>query len=137
MQSLRIFPALLLILFLAACTQKESSQASSADSNSPRATILMRDGTTVTGAVTSTTPSQITLLTDSGSTRTILTKDVTSVQYGEATAGNQVATAPTNAARNSTKPVEETRNKPEPAPQLRYHPDRSAIQTKTFQIPAG
>ena len=139
MQRLRFFPALLLMLLLAACTQKESSQASSADSTSPRATILMRDGTTVTGAVTSSTPSQITLNMDGGGTRTILTKDVTSVQYGEAPVSNQSATAPTNAARNSTKPIEEARNQPEPAPQPqpRYHPDTSAIQTKTFEIASG
>ena len=137
MQRLRFFPALLLILLLAACTQKESSQASSADSTSPRATILMRDGTTVTGAVTSSTPAQITLNMDGGGTRTIVTKDVTSVQYGEAPVGNQSATAPTNAASNSTRPVEEARNQPAPAPQPRYHPDTSAIQTKTFEIPSG
>jgi outer membrane lipoprotein SlyB len=122
MQPLRIFPALLLVLLLAACTQKDSSQASSADSNSPRATISMNDGTTVTGTVTSSTPSQITLNMDSGGTRTILTKDVKAIQYGDVAPANQT-----------------TANQPEPAPapQPRYHPDESAIQTKTFEIAAG
>jgi hypothetical protein len=122
MQPLRIFPALLLVLLLAACTQKDSSQASSADSNSPHATISMNDGTTVTGTVTSSTPSQITLNMDSGGTRTILTKDVKAVQYADVAPANQT-----------------TANQPEPAPapQPRYHPDESAIQTKTFEIAAG
>jgi hypothetical protein len=139
MQRLRIFPTLLLLVLLAACTQKESSQASSADSASPHAAISLRDGTTVTGTVTSSTPSQITLNTDGGGTRTILTKDVKSVDYGDATPAAPPATAPVNEVRNTPNSVEEPRRQPAPtpAPVLRYHPDESAIQTRTFEVQAG
>src|SRR5204862_4210984 len=84
MQRLLILPTLFLALFLAACTQKDSSQASSADSTAPHAAIMLHDGTTVTGTVTSSTPAEITMNLDKGGTRTVLTKDVQSVQYGDA-----------------------------------------------------
>jgi hypothetical protein len=148
MQRLRIFPVLLLVISLAACTQKESSQASSADATSPHAAISLRDGTTVTGTVTSSTPSEITLTVDNGGTRTILTKDVKAVDYGDASAAPtpnapttaaSPATTPTNDARNPTGGVEQPRRQPQPAPapEARFHPDESAIQTRTFVVPAG
>jgi len=106
----RFVLALLFVFLLVACTQKESGEASS-DSNQPHAVVLLRDGTSVTGTVTSGTPSQITLNLGGGGSRTILTKDVKSVEYGEA-------------GKNAVAPA-------------RHHPDRTAIQTKTFQIPSG
>ena len=69
MRRFRFVPALLSILLLVACTQKESSQASS-DSNQPHATILLRNGTNLMGTVTSSTPSEITLNLDGGGSRT-------------------------------------------------------------------
>jgi hypothetical protein len=123
MQRIWIAPAILSVLLLAGCGQKDSSEAAP-DSNAAHATISMRDGTTVTGTVTASTPSQITLNMDSGGTRTILMKDVRSVDYGDA--GNAAAggSAPAAASVNS-------------APAPRPRPDRSAIKTTTFQIAAG
>ena len=106
----RFLLALLSVFLLVACTQKESGEASP-DSNQPHAVVLLRDGTSVTGTVTSSTPSQITLSLDGGGSRTILTMDVKSVEYGEV-------------GKNAVAPA-------------RHHPDRTAIQTKTFQIPSG
>jgi hypothetical protein len=135
---LSIFPVLLCMFVLVGCTQKESSEASS-DSNAQHATILTRDGSRVTGTVRSSTPSQITLNMDAGGTRTILTKDIKSVEYGEAPAGNKAATAPNTNANESTAIPRETRNQPDTAaqPVTRVHPDKTAIETKTFVIPAG
>ena len=139
MRRFRFVPALLSILLLVACTQKESSQASS-DSNQTHATILLRNGTNVMGTVTSSTPSEITLNLDGGGSRTILTKDVKSVEYGEAAPGGKVGAQPANeTAKNSRPTASEPRNKPERESEApaRYHPDRTAIQTRTFEIPAG
>jgi hypothetical protein len=142
MQRFRFVPALLSILLLFACTQKESSQASS-DSNLPHATVQMRDGTNVMGTVTSSTPSEITLNLDGGGRQTILTKDVKSVEYGEAAAGTKFTVPPVNEsaspARTTRTTAPESRNQPERASEApaRYHPDKTAIQTKTFEIPAG
>ena len=139
MQRLLILPTLFLALVLTACTQKESSQASSADSTSPHAAIMLRDGTTVTGTVTSSTPAQITMNLDSGGTRTVMTKDVQSVQYGDAARLEE----PRTVLKAETPPPPAAVPAPVPArlaaaaPEPRYHPDESAIQTKTFEIPAG
>jgi len=129
MQRLRVFSVLLFVLLFAACSQKESSQASSDSANSPHATVTLRDGTRVMGTVTSNTPSEISLNLDGGGARTILTKDVKSVEYSEAMAANKPP-----AARRNNEPETSTVTAP-PAP--RYHPDKAAIQTKTFEIPSG
>ena len=143
MQRLRIFPLLFLILSLVACTQPVSTHSSSTDSTSPHAAIVLRDGTTVTGVVTSSTPSQITLNRDSGGTLTVLTKDVKSVDYGDATTATAPAATPavaqSPAPAPNTAPAEtaQNRSKPAPGPVPGNHPDQSAAQTSTFVIPAG
>jgi hypothetical protein len=118
-------PVLFSVLLLASCSQKESSQAST-DSASPHATIVLRDGTKLAGAVTSSTPSEVTLNMDSGGTRTVLTKDIKSLDYGEAGADKTPAAANTAPAPNA-----------DAAPPERTRPEPTAIQTKTFVIPAG
>src|SRR6266850_4975560 len=95
MQRLRIFSALLSIFLLGACTQRESSQASS-ESSSPYATIVMRDGSKLAGTVTSSTPSEVTLNMESGGKRTVLTKDIKSVEYTEPATGYKPATTSNN-----------------------------------------
>jgi hypothetical protein len=130
MQRIWVLSVILSLFLLAGCAQKDASEAAS-DSSAQHATVSMRDGTTVTGTVTSSTPSQITLNMDSGGTRTILMKDVRSVDYGDT--GN----TPAANAANTAAPA--NYNRP-PAPAIsspRPRPDRTAIQTTTFQIPAG
>ena len=137
MQRLLILPTLFLALFLTACTQKDSSQASSADSTGPHAAIMLHDGTTVTGTVTSTTPAQMTVNLDSGGSRTVMTKDIQSVQYGDAARLEE----PRTVLKTETPPAPAAIPAPAPpatpAPAPRPHPDEPAIQTKTFEIPAG
>jgi hypothetical protein len=136
---LLFFPALLSIFLLVACTQRESSQASP-DSTAPHAMILTRDGTRVTGTVKSSTPSEITLNMDAGGTRTVLTKDIRSVEYSEAANDSKAAAAPTNEPGSVAKTTpRDARKEPDTAaePETRYHPDKTAIQTKTFEIPVG
>jgi hypothetical protein len=140
MQRLRVFLVLVSIVLLAACSQRESSQASSADSNAPYATIVTRDGSTVVGTVTSSTPTEMTLNLDSGGSRTVLTKDIQSVQYGAAPAANNPAPLPNNPPQNNPNTVPQVaRNQPAPAapPAVLPRPDRTAIQTKTFEVPSG
>src|SRR5437868_6479359 len=134
MQRLQVFSVLLSILLLAACSQRESSQASSSDSNSPYATIVMRDGTRLSGMVTSSTPTEMSLNMDSGGKRTVLTRDIQSVDYSSAAVGNRPAPVPSNEAPRVPNTIrQETRNQPVAAPpaEVRHHPDKTAIQTKT------
>jgi hypothetical protein len=146
MRQLRILSLWFLILSLVACTQPVSSHSSSTNSTSPHAAIVLRDGTTVSGIVTSSTPSQITLNMDTGGTRTVLTKDVKSVDYRDRTAtapnaapGAAPAPAQRPAPAPNTAPAETTQNRSEPAPRPEpsNNPDQSAPQTRTFVIPAG
>jgi len=125
MQRVWVFTVLLLVLILGACSQKDSSQASS-DAAAPHATVVLRDGTKLMGTVTSSTPSEITLNMDSGGTRTVLTKDVKSLDYGDPGASAASTPADTTAPPASQAPQPE-----------RVHPEATAIQTKTFVIPAG
>ncbi|HYR43570.1 MAG TPA: hypothetical protein VER98_11140, partial [Terriglobia bacterium] len=139
MQRLRIFSALLSIFLLGACTQRESSQASS-ESSSPYATIVMRDGSKLAGTVTSSTPSEVTLNMESGGKRTVLTKDIKSVEYTEPATGYKPATTSNNQPRNSPNTMrQDARNEPATAPprEPRRHPDKTAIQSKTLEIPTG
>jgi hypothetical protein len=141
MRGLHILPLLFLILSLVACTQPVSTHSSSMDSTSPHAAIVLRDGTTVTGIVTSSTPSQITLNMDTGGTVTILTKDVKSVDYGDAatapSATPSVAQSATPVSYTAPDETAQNRSKPAPRPVPGNHPDQSAAQTRTFVIPAG
>ncbi|HEY2380098.1 MAG TPA: hypothetical protein VGK48_02845 [Terriglobia bacterium] len=121
MQRLRIFSVLLAIVLLTACGQKDSSQAAP-DSTAPHANVVLRDGTRLSGTVTSSTPSQITLNLDSGGTRTVLTKDVKALNYNDT--GDAAGPASSSAAAA-------------PAPTPRARPNIAAIQTQTFVIPAG
>src|SRR5262249_7139390 len=129
MQRVWVFTVLLLVLILGACSQKDSSQASS-DAAAPHATIILRDGTTLMGTVTSSTPSEITLNMDSGGTRTVLTEGVKCPDHRGAAAA--AANTPADAAAHTPAPTAAPARQPE-----RVHPEATAIQTKTFVIPAG
>src|SRR6266571_618719 len=80
--------------------------------NNPRATVFLRDGTNYTGAVKSTSPTEITLVGDDKNSRTFAMANVKSIEYGD--------TAP---AAGSEPP--------------RAHPDESVINTKTNVLAVG
>jgi hypothetical protein len=115
---------LLSLLLLTACTQKDSSQAAP-DAATPHASITMRDGTKLAGTVTSSTPLEISMNLDGGGTRTVLTKDIKSMEYDQPAAAGGSTGAPA-----SVPP-------PASAADARPHPDKAAIETRTFEIPAG
>ena len=80
------------------------------------ATVLLRDGTSYSGTVKSTSAAAITLTGDDKSTRTIEMRDVKTIDYGEVAA--------------ASPPVE-------PAPVARTRPVASNISTRTYQLRAG
>jgi hypothetical protein len=109
--SLAMFPA---------CSKKVSG---------PHATVSLRDGTAVAGTVVGTSPSQITLVGDDNTTRTIAMTDVRSIDYGEAPPEAQAPGQP-GSLPSATVPRQQAH-----AP--RYHPEESAIQTRTYLLPVG
>jgi hypothetical protein len=117
--------AMLGTLLLASCANKQAS--------GQHATILMRDGTTLTGTVTATSPSEITLAGDDNATHTVPMTQVKSVDYDDTAApasATQPGTTPTpraSAARAASDSMHEHH----------YHPTRAEIRTKTYLLPVG
>src|SRR5215472_6795730 len=86
-------PVLLSLVLLASCDKPTGAR--------PRATVLLRDGTSVSGTVQSSSPAEIQLVGDNQMTRVIPMSQVRSVDYGEtptAPPARDAASAPTASA---------------------------------------
>src|SRR5437667_4696480 len=101
------------ILMLAACQRTDTTAATG-----PDVTVLLRDGTRISGAVVQSSAAQITLKTFDGSTRTFEMRDVRTVDYGDM--------APPPPSPTGTR----AHSDGAPTPP-RYHPPESHISTKT------
>ncbi len=127
MHKLHCTIVVLSVLLLCSCDKGTTTTGSR-----PHATILMRDGTQVTGSVTDTNSTAITIAGDDGVTRTIPMTQVKLVDYGSAPAAPAQAAAPP--AQDSQPPAAP---EPDPVHDNHYHPTESAITTKTFELPVG
>ena len=113
------------LFLLASCATKPAS--------GQHATVFMRDGSTLTGTVTATSPSEITLAGDDNTTHTVPMTQVKSIEYDEAaapqTSATQTGAAPAGSAsaRRASDAVHEHH----------YHPTQAEIHTKTYVLPAG
>src|SRR5689334_17078164 len=76
----QIFIVAFLGVFLSCCATKE--QTSTADR--PHATVVLRDGTKVTGAVMENSAAELKIAGDDNISRTIPTSQIKSIDYGEA-----------------------------------------------------
>jgi hypothetical protein len=138
MRRVTILVPVFLVLLLASCAKEESAPAAS---DAQHAKVDMRDGTSVSGNVVSSTASDITLAPDGGGTnRTISMKQVKSVSYDDAPAAPTApAAAPSAAAATASggaKSSVPAASQPD-AHENHYHPEKTAIQTKTFVVPVG
>jgi hypothetical protein len=138
------FGIFLSTLLLSSCNQAPKP-------NGTRATVTVRDGTLVGGAVVSTSSSEIKLLGDDQVTRTLEMSQVKSIDYEQpastAAATAPAATSPAASASNTTPPASSApanASAPEPAPNPRdvapdghEHPAEAAITTKTYRLPVG
>ena len=117
----RIFVAAMVgaLFFLASCAKKAG----------PHATVLLRDGTTLTGMVTDTSSAEITLAGDDNTTHAVPMTQVKSVQYDDA--------APTQTPATATQPASKARVQSDAVHENHYHPSHAEIHTKTFELPAG
>ncbi len=136
MRQIIVIYAVLLILFCSACANKEAASSS----DKPQATVVMRDGTTVTGTVVASSPSEITIADNDNTSRTIPMKQVKSVEYSDSPQAS-AAPEPKSAAPAPAAPAPPTAP---PTQQMQarthenhYHPPRSVIRTKTYVLPAG
>jgi hypothetical protein len=114
---------LLLILcgLLTSCSRQETATG-------PHATVLLRDGSEYAGTVTGSSPTEVTVKGDDNTTRTIAMKDVKSIEYDEASSAPPPAEQPKQAAKRARR---------ERSHEDHYHPEPSAVTTKTYELPAG
>ena len=114
------------VFFLASCARKESP--------GQHATIQMRDGTTLTGTVTATSPAEITLDGDDKATHTLQMAQVKSIEYDDTPAPQGSAAQPAAAPSGGGSAA---RAESDRMHEHHYHPTRAEIQTKTYVVPAG
>jgi hypothetical protein len=93
--------------------------------NAQHATVQLRDGTSVSGKILSSSASDVQIAGDDNVTRTLPMAQVRSVVYDDAPPA-------TTGAPPATAPVEPEDRHPE-----HYHPRESAVTTKRFGLPAG
>ena len=107
--------AVCILLLLAACSEKQGS--------GQHATIQMRDGSTLTGTVTATSPSEITLTGDDSKTHQIPMTQVKSIEYDQ-NSSNQPNATPSQPSSGRTSGLRE-----------RHHPSQAEIRSKTYVVP--
>jgi len=118
---MKLLPAFFLALaLLTSCTNRTPAPGA------PHATVSLRDGTTLAGTITASSPSEITLLGDDKAPHTIAMTQVKSIAYDEPPA----PVVDPGATQSATTQPDTTHDD-------HYHPPLSAIQTKTFTLPAG
>lgn len=117
------------LFFLASCAKQGTGQ---------HATILMRDGSELTGTVTTTSPSEITVAGDDKTTHTIPMAQVKSIEYDDAAAQGS-ATSGDNSGGGATPSggTAATRASSDRVHEHHYHPTQAEIHTKTYVVPAG
>lgn len=122
-----VFGAMFAVLLFAVSCAKRGSSAQHAN-------IMMRDGTTLSGTVTATSPAEITVAGDDNATHTLQMAQVKSIEYDDNTAAQSSGTQP---AASPSPSGSSARNESGRAHERHYHPTRAEIQTKTYVVPVG
>jgi hypothetical protein len=123
---MKVASILVLFFALSACT-------TSTPTTGPHATVQMRDGTSVSGAVLSSSADEVKITTDDNVTRTIPMAQVRSIDYGEAPATASSAAAPAGApATAGPRPAA-----PRPVRPPLPHPTLDQITTDTHELASG
>ena len=115
-----IFVLIILGGLLISCAKQQTAAG-------PHATVFLRDGSEYAGTVTGTTPTDVTVKGDDNTTRTIAMKDVKSIEYDDAS-----APPPAEPGKEGAKRARRERSHED-----HYHPEPSAVTTKTYELPAG
>jgi hypothetical protein len=128
---MRITSVIVLLLVLSACSSNPTT--------GPRATVQMRDGSSVSGMVLSSNADEIKISGDDNVTRTIPMAQVRSVDYGE-TAAAPAATAPAATGTSPAKPTMAAARPAAPKPVSRPalpRPTTDDITTDTHVLQTG
>ncbi len=123
----RVTLALSALLFLYACSKTTGG--------GQHATVELRDGTSVSGTILSSSASELQIAGDDKLTRTIPMAQVRSIEYDEAPPAS-AANAPAPPPGQVPAPAAPARPK-ELRQRQHYHPTETAVTTKTSELPAG
>jgi len=124
--AMKVVSTLALLLFVTAC--------SSTPTTGPHATVQMRDGSSVSGMVLSSTAAEIKITSDDNVTRTIPMAQVRSVDYGDAGATAAATGAAPTMAGSAAKPAAARRPAARPA---LPRPTTDDITSETRVLPSG
>ena len=117
---MKVASTLVLLLVLSACS-------STSGGGGQRATVQLRDGSSVTGTLVSSSAEEIKITGDDNVTRTLPMSQVRSVEYGEAAAAGTSSSGSTMASASA---------RPAPRP-ARPRPSLDDITSETHVLPAG
>src|SRR5215468_3061779 len=131
---MRIASAIVVLLVASGCSSSSSSETG------PHATVQLKDGTSVSGTVASTSASEIRITGDDNVTHAIPMSQVRSVDYGDAAAA-PAAAAPDAAKSGGAAPAPTmAASAPRPRPASKPampRPTTDDITTETHVIDAG
>ncbi|HJT88650.1 MAG TPA: hypothetical protein VJ732_12360 [Bryobacteraceae bacterium] len=125
--------ALLSFVILPACNRSAGA--------GPHATVELRDGTSVSGSILSSSAKEIEIVGDDKLTRTIPMGQVRSVEYDDPATQAPAAENAPPAAGSAAPPAAGGAPSAPPRRELshrdHYHPTEAAVTTKTYELPAG
>ena len=128
-RTLFVSATLAALFFLASCAKQGSGQ---------HAIVYMRDGSQLTGMVTATSPSEITLAGDDKTTHTIPMAQVKSIEYDDAPApGSATSAENSGGAAAPSGSASTARASSARVHEHHYHPTQAEIHTKTYVVPSG
>src|SRR5262252_2284082 len=121
---MKVASTLVLLLFVAACSSTPTG-------GGQRATVQLRDGSSVTGTLVSTSADEVKITGDDSVTRTLSMSQVRSIDYGEAPA------PPASGGGSGTMASASARPAPRPASAARPRPSLDDVTTETHVVPNG
>ena len=113
---------LVLLLLLAACNSTSSG-------GGQHATVQLRDGSSVTGTVVSSSADEIKITGDDNVTRTLPMSQVRSVEYGDAPAASAAGSSAAPTMAGSSRPAAKAPSRPRPT--------LDDVTTDTHVVPSG
>jgi hypothetical protein len=125
---MKIASAIVVLLLASACSSSEAG---------PHATVQLKDGTSVSGTVASSSASEIRITGDDNITHAIPMSQVRSVDYGDAAPPAAAADAPASGGAAPAPTMASSAAKPRPARPALPRPTTDDITTETHMIDAG
>ncbi len=128
-KALLAIPLLLGLVWLPSCAKKDAGVAA----DKPQATVFMRDGTSISGAVVASSASEISIQSADNVTHSIPMAQVRSVEYAGANPEPTASTPP------AASPEPAPAGKPAAAPAAKPlpKPTAAAVTSRTHLVPAG